>query len=148
MNLKEVGRVHSPYKKKGDAPFQGRMEDIEARIEILEEFAPALKDIEDFSHLFVLYWAHEAKRETLQNRTPYDQDPQARHGVFATRTPNRPNPINLGIVDLVRREGNVLVVRGLDAFDQSVVVDIKPYSGKVDAISQASSRRAHEKKED
>ncbi|MDO5301986.1 MAG: tRNA (N6-threonylcarbamoyladenosine(37)-N6)-methyltransferase TrmO [Tissierellia bacterium] len=146
MELKAVGVVHSPYLKRGDAPFQGRMENLTSKVEIFEEFAPALKDVEDFSHLFILYWADRANRETLQNRTPFDEDPEALHGVFSTRTPNRPNPINIGIVDLVEREGNVLTVRGLDAFDQSAVLDIKPYSGRLDAVGHANSQRSKEEK--
>ncbi len=141
MELKAIGIVHSPYAKRGDAPSQGRLENLESKVEIFEEFAPALKDIEDFSHLFILYWADKADREKLQTNTPHDIDQTVLHGTFSTRSPNRPNPINLGIVDLVKREDNVLIVKGLDALDQSSVIDIKPYNSKLDAITDAKSGR-------
>jgi len=145
MKLKPIGVIHSPYAERGDAPFQGRMESLESKVEVFEEFAPALKDVEHASHLFILYWADKADREILQTNTPHDTDKSVLHGVFATRSPNRPNPINLGIVDLVRREENVLIVKGLDALDQSTLVDIKPYHSKLDAIVDAAPIRFKEK---
>lgn len=138
MELKPIGVIHSPYAERGDAPFQGRVENLESKIEVFEEFAPALKDVEGASHLFILYWADKADREKLLTNTPHDADKSVLHGAFATRSPNRPNPINLGIVDLVKREDNVLFVKGLDALDQSTLLDIKPYSSKLDSISDAT----------
>lgn len=131
MKLTPIGIIHSPYKMKGEAPSQGRRHDKISRIEIFKDYTPALKDTEVISHFFVLYWADKADRTTQQTNTPHDDKP---HGVFATRSPNRPNPINLGIAELVAREGNVLVVKGLDALDQSMLIDLKPYSSEIDSI--------------
>ena len=98
MKLKSIGVVHSPYKSGRDAPRQGNLKDHLFRIEIFQEFTPCLKDIETASHLIVLYWADKADRSVQQTRTPFGT---ALHGVFATRSPDRPNPINLDVVELI-----------------------------------------------
>jgi len=134
MLLKQIGLIHSPYKGKGDAPTQGRLKDDTFRIEVFPEYVSCLKDVETASHLFVLYWADKADRTVQQTNTPFDDKP---HGVFATRSPNRPNPINLTIVDLLSREENILIVKGMDALDKSPLIDIKPYSSEVDCIAHA-----------
>nr|WP_287152947.1 tRNA (N6-threonylcarbamoyladenosine(37)-N6)-methyltransferase TrmO [Candidatus Solincola tengchongensis] len=134
MLLRPIGVVHSPYLEMDQAPFQGRMSSAESVVEVFEEYVDGLKDVEAASHLYILYWAHRASREILQNVTPWG--PEAR-GVFACRSPSRPNPINLCVVELVRREDNRLTVRGLDALEGSLVVDIKPYSGYIDAVPEA-----------
>ncbi|WP_088553879.1 tRNA (N6-threonylcarbamoyladenosine(37)-N6)-methyltransferase TrmO [Calderihabitans maritimus] len=134
MQLKQIGVIHSPYKEKANAPPQGRLKEDQFEIEIYPEFAAGLKDIEDASHLIVLYWCDKADRETLITNTPWDDEP---HGVFVTRSPNRPNPIAFDIVDLVSQQGNKLIVRGMDALDNSPLLDIKPYNSQTDAISGA-----------
>ena len=133
MNLKPIGVVCSEYKKKGDVPPQGGGV---SEIEVFKEHAEGLKDIESFSHLHVLYWLHESKGFTLSVNTPWDSKP---HGLFATRTYNRPNPIGYSVVKLVEREGNVLRVEGLDAIDGTKVLDIKPYVPRIDSKPGANS---------
>ena len=135
MILRPIGVAHTAYKEMGEAPFQGRFGDGEAVLEINEECADALKDVEASSHLIVLYWAHLANREVLQTVTPWG--PEVR-GVFACRSPSRPNPINICMVELLKREGNRLTVRGLDALDGSSLLDIKPYSSRLDSVSGAN----------
>ncbi|HHX95127.1 MAG TPA: tRNA (N6-threonylcarbamoyladenosine(37)-N6)-methyltransferase TrmO, partial [Clostridia bacterium] len=76
-------------------------------------------------HIIVLYWLDKADREKLVVKTPWDEEP---HGVFATRSPSRPNPIAFDIADLVEVKKNILFVRGLDALEGSPLIDIKPYS--------------------
>jgi tRNA-Thr(GGU) m(6)t(6)A37 methyltransferase TsaA len=93
------------------------------------EFAEALDGINEFSHLFVLFWLHEISEE---QRKTLKVHPRGRKdlpllGIFATRTNLRPNPVGLTLVELVKAEGNVLTVRGLDAFDGTPVLDIKPF---------------------
>ncbi len=122
MELKQIGVIHSPYLERGDAPRQGRMSDKEMILEILPEFGDALKEIEKVSHIYVLYWGDRSNREILQSKTPFSKEPV---GVFASRSPNRPNPIALCIADLLRREGNKLVVKGLDALDGTPLLDIR-----------------------
>ncbi|MDI6873750.1 tRNA (N6-threonylcarbamoyladenosine(37)-N6)-methyltransferase TrmO [Candidatus Solincola sp.] len=134
FHLKPIGVIRSPYQDMDGAPFQGSMSPAECVVEIFEEYADGLKDIEAASHLYILYWADRASRDVLQTVTPWG--PELR-GVFACRSPSRPNPINLCVVELLRREGNRLTVRGLDAVDGSPVVDIKPYSGRIDAVPEA-----------
>ncbi len=90
-----------------------------------------MKDVETVTHLIVLYWCHRADRKLLQAHTPWDDKP---HGVFATRSPNRPNPVAFCIAELVARKGNILIVKGLDALDRSPLLDLKPYSSAIDAI--------------
>ena len=132
--LEQIGVVHSQYKMRQDAPYQGRHEKVEAIIEIFQEYAPALQDVEQCTHLIVLYWQDQAKRDQLQTVTPWGPEV---HGIFATRSPNRPNPIGLCVVDLIECQGRFLTVSGLDALDGSPVIDIKPYSSAVDAIPHA-----------
>lgn len=130
-----IGFVRSPYRVRGDAPRQGRLVDTVAEIHIYDAYLPGLEDIERSSHLMVLYWLDRAERGLLRATPPGET---RERGVFSTRSPARPNPIGLGIVDLVRRNGGVLVVRGLDALDGTPVLDIKPYSPEIDCIPGAT----------
>jgi len=134
VRLQQIGVIRSLYQKKSDAPPQGRFKEDRFTIEVYPEFAAGLKDIEDASHLIVLFWCDRADRKSLIANTPWDDVP---HGVFATRSPNRPNPIAFDIVNLVSRQGNKLLVRGMDALDNSPLLDIKPYISQTDAVSGA-----------
>jgi len=100
-----------------------------SEIILREDLAEALEGIEDFSHLFVIFWMHEISKE--QRRTmkvhPRGRGDMPLLGVFATRTPHRPNPIGLTLVELLEVEGNVVTVRGLDAIDGTPILDIKPF---------------------
>ena len=132
MELKLIGIIHSTYKTTGEAPFQGRNSKEKAIMEVFPAFADGLKDIEQASHLIVLYWCHMAARDKLQTRTPYG--PEIR-GVFVCRSPSRPNPIAFCVAELIRREGNRLLVRGVDAVDGSPLLDIKPYFSDLDSLT-------------
>jgi len=134
MLLKPVGTVSSPYGSMSEAPFQGRFSDNKATVEIYNEFEDCLKHVEACDYLIVLYWAHLASREVLKTVTPWGPE---QRGVFACRSPSRPNPIQFCVVELLERDGNSLVVRGLDAVDGSYVLDIKPYSSRIDSVSEA-----------
>lgn len=134
MELVPIGIIRSPYRTLKEAPFQGRFSDQLAELEIYSQFAEGLKDVDQATHLIVLYWCHLAARNTLQTRTPFG--PEIR-GVFACRSPSRPNPIAFGVVELLEVKGNRLLVRGLDAVDGSPLLDIKPYSSDLDSISGA-----------
>ncbi len=127
-----IGVIRSPYGPEGKRPpHQGRYSHEVCQIAVDEKFAEALKGTENSSHLIVLYWMHKARRDVLASRTPFSDEVL---GVFATRSPNRPNPIGICVVELLERKGNVLFVKGLDAFDGTPVVDIKPYSFGIDAV--------------
>jgi len=100
-----------------------------SEIVLRDDLAEALDGIEDFSHLFVIFWMHEIseeERRTMKAR-PRGRGDMPLLGVFATRTPHRPNPIGLTLVELLKVEGSVVTVRGLDAFDGTPVLDIKPF---------------------
>jgi len=134
FEVKPVGIVRSPYKRDGEAPHQGRFSEEISEIEIFPEFEQGLKDIETCTHLIVLYWFDRARRDKLIAIPPHDR---REHGVFATRSPNRPNPIGFSVVKLLKREGRVLRVKWLDALDGTPVLDIKPYSSQIDSIEDA-----------
>lgn len=109
-----------------------------SKIILNERLTKALMGIEDFSHLFVIFWMHEISGQERKTQVvhPRGRDDAPLVGVFATRTPFRPNAIGLTLVELVRVEGNELTVRGLDAFDKTPVLDVKPFDHrdtKVDA---------------
>lgn len=123
MTLKPIGWVRSPVKGN---KYSG-WEDVVAEIEVLPELEEALSGIEEFSHLVVLFWLDKAKKPSRNLIHPEDRDDLPLTGYLATRTPNRHNPIALTIVRLLERRGATLSVQGLDAFDGSAVIDIKPY---------------------
>lgn len=137
MNLVPIGVVHSPYRIPGDAPRQGRLADTRSEIEIFPAYERGLECIERYSHLFVLYWMDRADRSALSATPPGTRDER---GVFATRSPHRPNPIGIGVVDLLQITGRILSVRGLDALDGSPVLDIKPYVPSLDAVRDEEVR--------
>src|SRR5271169_4493523 len=119
-----IGFVSGPYKDASEVPKGlGAKHEAEGVLKILPEFAQGLTDIEGFSHLFVLWEFDRSQGFELLGTPPSDNRP---HGVFATRSPRRPNPIALTIVELLRREGSELHVRGVDMLDGTAILDIKP----------------------
>ena len=132
MKFEPIGTVHSPYKEKVEAPIQPKYSKEEGQIEIYPEFADGLKDLEGFSHIWVLFVFHKSDGYGLHVK-PY-LDEKAR-GVFACRAPRRPNPIGMSLMKLESINENILNVRGLDMLDGSPVLDIKPYVGDFDEFS-------------
>ncbi len=131
-----IGFVSGPYTDTKDVPKGlGARHDAEGVIEILPEFEAGLKDVEGFSHLFVLWVFDRAEGYELLGTPPSDDRP---HGVFATRSPRRPNPIGLTVVELLRREGCRLHVRGIDMLHGTPVLDIKPH---LSSVPEADLRR-------
>jgi tRNA-Thr(GGU) m(6)t(6)A37 methyltransferase TsaA len=112
----------------------------EAEVRIFPEFCDALKDVDGFSHVIILYWIHlrdnERDRSVLQV-VPRPRTDNVKAGVFACRSPSRPNPVGLCVVELMRVEGCVLTVKGLDAFEDSPIIDVKPYIHRRDAVPNA-----------
>ena len=131
IELKPIGVVRSPYRERSEAPRQGRLSETESEIQIDEQFVPGLKDLAKNRHLVVLCWCDRADRRTL-TATPPGKTVEL--GVFATRSPDRPNPIGLSVVDLIGMNGGRLRVRGLDALDMTPVLDIKPYAPGIDCV--------------
>ena len=130
--MKPIGIIHSPYKNRGTAPYQGYKSEEISQIEVFREFEEGLKDIEGFSHIIVIYWFHKSQGYHLLVKTPWDE---SLHGLFTTRSPHRPCPLGLTVVELISREKNILMVKGLDAIDGTPLLDIKPYITEVDKRS-------------
>lgn len=131
MELQRIGVVYSPYKSLQETPRQGFFSEEESVIEIDETYAPALEHIEECEWLTVLYWAHLAERGRLVTTPPSGT---RACGVFACRSPHRPNPLSLCVAKLLRREDRRLFLKHLDALDGSIVVDVKPYVDAVGAV--------------
>lgn len=129
IELHPVGYVRSPYKERGDAPRQGRFSDTVSEIVINEQHRPALYRLEGRKHLWILCWFDRADRTVLRATPP---GASAEKGVFAIRSPDRPNPVSLCLVDLLEVKDGILKVRGLDAFSGTPVIDIKMYSSEID----------------
>lgn len=128
-----IGFVTSPYKDTVAIPKGlGARHEAEGVLRILPEFDLGLAGIEGFSHLFVLWVLDRSGPFELTATPPSDNQP---HGVFATRSPRRPNPIGLTVVELLRREKGSLYVRGVDMLDQTPILDIKPYLSSIPAES-------------
>jgi tRNA (adenine37-N6)-methyltransferase len=131
-----IGFVESPYRDTKEVPKGlGAKHDVEGVLAILPAFEPGLTDIDGFSHLFVLWVFDRSEGFELLGTPPSDNRP---HGVFATRSPKRPNPIGLTVVELLRRDGPLLYVRGVDMLDGTPILDIKPY---LSSIPEPSLRR-------
>ena len=124
-----IGHITSPYQSTSEIPkgFNAKHEALGV-LNLLPEFEPGLTDIEGFSHLIILWEFDRSQGFELLGTPPIDNRP---HGVFATRSPRRPNPIGLTIVELLRREGANLYVRGVDMLDGTPILDIKPYLSSI-----------------
>ncbi|HUK25770.1 MAG TPA: tRNA (N6-threonylcarbamoyladenosine(37)-N6)-methyltransferase TrmO [Terriglobales bacterium] len=131
FTMQPIGHVRSPYTDTREVPKGlGAKHEAEGVLEILPEFEIGLTDIEGFSHLIVLWAFDRALGFDLIGIPPSDDRP---HGVFATRSPRRPNPIGLTVVELLKREGTRLHVRGVDMLDGTALLDLKPYLSSVPA---------------
>lgn len=131
FEMQPIGFVRSTYSETAQIPKGcGAKHEAEGVLDILPEFEQGLTDIEGFSHLFVIWTFHQAEGYSLLGKPPTDD---RAHGVFATRSPRRPNPIGLTVVEMIRREGTRLHVRGIDMLDGTPILDIKPYLSSVPA---------------
>ena len=129
FSTRPIGYVRSPYQDTREIPKGlGAKHEAEGVLEIQAEFAPGLTDIEGFSHLIVIWEFDRSGGFDLVGKPPSDDRP---HGVFATRSPRRPNPIGLTVVELLGREGPLLRVRGIDMLEGTPILDIKPYLSNV-----------------
>jgi tRNA-Thr(GGU) m(6)t(6)A37 methyltransferase TsaA len=135
IKLKAIGTVRSEIKE----PTREKHEDIVSEIIIDEDLTGALDDIDEFSHIIVLWWIHKSRRPAPMKVHPRGNPKNKLTGVFATRSPDRPNPIGKSTVRLLERRGNVLKVQGLDAIDGTPVLDIKPYIPGYDSVDGATA---------
>jgi tRNA-Thr(GGU) m(6)t(6)A37 methyltransferase TsaA len=129
FTMRPIGFVHSPFTQTEQIPRGlGAKHEEEGILEIIPEYEAGLQDIDGFSHLYVLWVFNRAEGYDLVSTPPCDT---RMHGVFATRSPRRPNPIGLTVVRLLGRESNRLRVRGVDMLDGTPILDIKPYLSNV-----------------
>jgi tRNA-Thr(GGU) m(6)t(6)A37 methyltransferase TsaA len=122
-NLVFIGRIRTPWTSREDTPRQGSHSGPVCRLEIFEPWVPALKGVDFYNHLEVIYWLHHSRRNLVL------QSPKKNgltRGTFSLRSPVRPNPIGTSIVKLVGIEGSTVLVRGLDCLDQTPLIDLKP----------------------
>lgn len=125
IEYQPIGVVHSPFQKPAGMPIQpGGASGIAGTVEVFEEFAAGLKDLEGFSHIILLYHFHRSPGSELRVVPFLDSVPR---GVFATRAPRRPNPIGLSVVKLTRIAGRTLHIENVDILDGTPLLDIKPY---------------------
>lgn len=125
-----IGRIHSHFKEPAGTPVQASAAlDVDAMLEVYPAYADGLKDIEGFSHLILLYHLHLTKPTGLLVKPFLGNE---LHGIFATRSPGRPNPIGFSVVRLISVDGNNLSIREVDILDQTPILDIKPYVGEFD----------------
>jgi len=136
FSLIPIGVLHTPFKRTKECPLQGSGAGATGEIVLKKRFLPALKDLEGVSHLFLLTFMHQADRNRLQTVTPYGPEV---HGTFATRSPHRPNPIGLSVVELIKIEDCRLHIKGTDCLDGTPVIDIKPYNAEFDAFPRAAA---------
>jgi tRNA-Thr(GGU) m(6)t(6)A37 methyltransferase TsaA len=130
-----IGTVRSKIKE----PGRQKRADLISEIVINKDLAEALDDLDGFSHIIVLWWIHRSRRLAPVKVRPKGDPENKLTGVFATRSPDRPNPIGKSTVRLMERRGNVLKVRGLDAIDGTPVLDIKPYIPGYDSVDGATA---------
>jgi len=134
IRYEPIGIIRSPFREPEGTPIQpAATRGTAGTVEVFQRYAEGLKDLDGFSHVILLYHFHEAGPPELEVR-PFMDD--AKHGVFATRAPARPNPIGLSVVRLLRIDDNVLHVRDVDILDGTPLLDIKPYAPAFDVRGQ------------
>ena len=146
LTMTPIGTARTPFVETKQIPKGlDAKHEADGVLEIIPELEPGLLDIEGFSHLYVIWTFHRAEGFDLVGTPPSDDRP---HGVFATRSPRRPNPIGLTVVQLLRRDGPRLHVRGVDMLDGTPILDVKPYLSSIPAdqirrgwLAEAEGRR-------
>ena len=129
-----IGRIRTPFKTRDDCPKNTSQSDAIGRVELDPRYAAGLKDLQLFSHAILLYWMDGARRDLVEQVPMHLGHPR---GTFALRSPVRPNPIALGVVEIVGIEGGTLTVRNVDCVDGTPLVDIKPYFASTDSFPDA-----------
>ncbi len=133
-----IGRISTPWRSRRDCPKNSAEADAISTIEVDARYAEGLKDLETASHVVVLYWMDRAPRNLVLQRPRHYGETR---GVFALRSPARPNPIALSVAELIGVEGRTLKVRGLDCLDGTPLLDLKPYFASTDARHAERKRR-------
>ena len=135
INLKAIGVVRSEIKQ----PTKRQAADVVSEIVIDSSLTESLDNLDEFSHIIVLYWIHKSRQPAPKKVRPMGNPEHDLMGVFATRSPDRPNPVGKATVRLLERRKNILIVKGLDAIDGTPVIDIKPYIPGYDSVDNAQA---------
>lgn len=124
VRFRPIGILHSPYKTLDETPRWYGISEEEAVVEVFEEFEEGLDGIDRYDRIDLLLYFHLARTDLLKVKPPHDNKPR---GVFAARSPHRPNPIGLSTAELIERKGRFLRIKHVDAVDGTPVLDIKPH---------------------
>jgi tRNA-Thr(GGU) m(6)t(6)A37 methyltransferase TsaA len=156
IQLEQIATIKSPFCSLENMPVQPRgAKDTYATIEFKEEYQEGLKDLDGFSHIYLIYYFHKIKAPEL-TVVPFNDLTNTSRGVFSTRTPMHPNTIGLSIVELISVEKNILTIKGVDILNGTPLLDIKPYIENFDKIDtltksgwmKSSSQEVSSKKSD
>jgi len=129
-----IGRIRTPFKSRAECPRNTAESDAVGRVELDPRFAAGLEDLGLYSHVWLLYWMDQARRDLIQQVPAHLGRPR---GTFALRSPVRPNPIALAAVELLGIDGATLRVRKVDCIDGTPLIDIKPYFASTDSFPDA-----------
>ena len=136
MEFISIGVIHTPHNAKEECPIQPLFaNEALGQVELFGEYADGLRDIESFSHVYLLYHFDRSGEIKMVRNTFLDDE---LHGIYASRHPCRPNGIGMSIVRLVKHEGPILTVQGVDMLNQTPLLDIKPYMPKFDRVDSAT----------
>ncbi len=137
ITMQPIGVIHSPYKEIKGIPIQGTFDDsVEACVELESDYTAGLKDLDGFSHAILVYVFHKSQREETEGRPFLEED---KHGIFAIRSPHRPNHIGLSVVKIKNIEANRMYFTEVDVLDGTPLLDIKPYVKYFDRRDDAVS---------
>jgi tRNA-Thr(GGU) m(6)t(6)A37 methyltransferase TsaA len=130
-----IGRIRTPFKTRADCPRNVAETEAVARVEVDPRYAAGLHDLNLYSHAILLYWMDKARRDLIEQVPGHLGHPR---GTFALRSPVRPNPIALAVVEILKIEGTTLTVRSVDCIDGTPLLDIKPYFASIDSVPGAT----------
>lgn len=134
IELKPIAKIHSPFCELVNMPVQPKgAKEVYARIEFDEAYEEGLKDLDGFSHVYLIYYFHKVKESKL-SVVPFNDHTHTPRGVFSTRTPMHPNSLGLSVVELVSVVGNIVTIKGVDVLDGTPLLDIKPYIENFDKV--------------
>ncbi len=132
-----IGIIHSPYKESKDIPIQGTFNDkIEAWLELKDDYADGLRDLDTFSHAIIIYYFHRSHREEIEGSPFLEQN---KHGIFAIRSPHRPNHIGFSVIKIRSIKANKVYFTEVDVLDGTPLLDIKPYVKYFDSRANVKS---------
>ena len=135
--MRPIGIIHSPYNVSKAIPIQGRFkDDVEACVELKDEYVKGLKDLDKFSHVILIYYLHKSNKETIEGKPFLENE---KHGIFAIRSPHRPNHIGFSVVKIKFIQGNKLYFTQVDMIDETPLLDIKPYVKYFDSREDVAS---------